>query len=190
MMGAISTPENVKLFFSVIYSDEDIFLESKKVLKSIFGDIEDKCLEMKFDFTDYYDAEMGGNLYRNMIFGRELKTPEGLYKAKIRTNLIEDSLMVNGKRRVNIDPGYMDSGKIVLFTTKDYTHRVYAGEGIYGESTLFFKNGTYNAWPWTYPDYASAEMIKFFNEAREKYRGQIMNMAKDRSKGKGYGVLY
>jgi len=34
---------------------------------------------------------------------------------------------------VNIDPGYISLGKLVLASTKDHAHRLYLGEGVYGE---------------------------------------------------------
>ena len=98
-----------------------------------------------------------------------LRSKEKAAEIKLITNRIEDRFRKDRKRTVNIDPGYVTEAKLVLLTTKDYTHRVYIGKRIFAESTLFFQDGTFKSWPWTYPDYASAEMVSYFNQVRELY---------------------
>jgi hypothetical protein len=78
----------------------------------------------------------------------------------------------NGRRRVNIDPGYVADMKLVLATTKDAAQRVHLGRGIYAEATLHFVSGCFQAQPHTYPDYAADEAIAFFNEVRARYMVQ------------------
>ena len=77
------------------------------------------------------------------------------------------------KRRINIDPGYINAGKLVLATTKDWQHRLYLGEGIYGEVTLRFKGVSFSVWEWTYPDYQTADYIEIFNLIRELFMRKI-----------------
>jgi hypothetical protein len=86
------------------------------------------------------------------------------------TNALEAKLSKEGKRTVNIDPGYIDMAKLVLFSTKDYTHRLYLNKGIFAEVTLYYKDDTFNPWPWTYPDYKSSEYIAIFNHIRGLYK--------------------
>ncbi|MBI5756814.1 MAG: DUF4416 family protein [Nitrospirae bacterium] len=69
-------------------------------------------------------------------------------------------------RPVNIDPGYITLAKVVLASTKDYSHRVYIGKGIYAEVTLSYENKTFRPFSYTYPDYRSDEYIALFNMAR------------------------
>ena len=83
-------------------------------------------------------------------------------------------LSSNNKRRVNIDPGYISLDKLVLFTTKNYSHRIYLNEGIYAEVTLKFERKSFVPLPWTYPDYKTLEYIDFFNKIRETYKDQIL----------------
>jgi hypothetical protein len=75
-------------------------------------------------------------------------------------------------RSVNIDPGYLDLAKLVLFSTKDYTHRIHVGKGIFAEVTLYFQDDSFNAWPWTYPDYKTKEYIGIFNTIRGIYKSK------------------
>ena len=70
---------------------------------------------------------------------------------------------------MNIDPGYLTLSKVVLLTTKDYTHRIYLAGGIYAEVTLRYKSGTFNPWDWTYPDYKTPEYVNIFNHIRDIY---------------------
>ena len=80
---------------------------------------------------------------------------------------------VNEKRLVNIDPGYICPAKLVLATTKNYSHRIYLNKNIYGDIHLQFSNGTFQSQPWTYPDYQNKENIRFFNALRKRYLEQL-----------------
>ncbi|MDD5174791.1 MAG: DUF4416 family protein, partial [Candidatus Omnitrophica bacterium] len=99
-------------------------------------------------------------------------------KTKILSNKIEKILSVNGKRTINIDPGYVDLAKLVLFSTKDYSHRMHVGRGIFAEVTLHFKDEKFTTWPWTYPDYKTDAYISIFNYIRELYKSELKNRTK------------
>ena len=70
---------------------------------------------------------------------------------------------------MNIDPGYVCHSKLVLFSTKDFSHRIYVGDGIYAESTLEWRGREYITHPWTFPDYRTDEYRNFFAEVRVRY---------------------
>lgn len=119
---------------------------------------------------------MGTDLQRVFFFFEQPIEQDKLSDIKIVTNEIENIYMNNAahggpKRSVNIDPGYLTLAKVVLASTKDYSHRIYIGKGIYGELTLYFINNTFNPIPTTYPDYRSKEYIDMFNGMRGKVRG-------------------
>lgn len=86
---------------------------------------------------------------------------------------MEGKSSVNGKRRVNIDPGFVALDKMALATTKDATYRIYLGNGIYVQSTLYFQQKTFHPWPWTYSDYKMDMSIEFFNKVRELYKSAL-----------------
>jgi hypothetical protein len=67
---------------------------------------------------------------------------------------------------------------VFLASTKNFIHRIYLTRGIYGEITLSFVDGTFRPSRWTYPDYQTAESIKFFNEARSRYMQQLKREGK------------
>ena len=73
-------------------------------------------------------------------------------------------------RPLNLDPGYLTEAKLVLATTKDRDHRLYLSRGIFAEVTLHFHRGTWEARPWTYPDYQRADYHEFFLRCREYLR--------------------
>jgi hypothetical protein len=77
-----------------------------------------------------------------------------------------------GRRNVNLDPGYLTPAKVILASAKDNIQRIYMNNGIYEEITLFYKDGTFNAFEWTFPDYRQS-YIPFFNALRKKYSEQI-----------------
>jgi hypothetical protein len=99
--------------------------------------------------------------------------PDAFADIKIKTNEIEEKLKGGENRTVNVDPGYIALSKLALATTKDYVHRIYVGKGMYAEVTLYFKDGTFQSFPWTYPDYKTPEIISIFNHIRGIYRQQI-----------------
>ena len=43
-----------------------------------------------------------------------------------------------------------------------FTHRLYLGQGVCGDLTLLYQDDSFQPLPWTYPDYAHAEIRTFF----------------------------
>lgn len=176
-MGNIRPAGRVKLITGLISNDAALFDKARRILEKKFRnkvDFESDILD--FVHTDYYNEEMGRNLKRRFLsFKREVPL-KNVENAKLISNKIEKKFSLNSKRAINIDPGYLDLSKLVLFSTKDYSHRIYVGNGIFAEVTLHFKNDTFNAWPWTYPDYKSESYISIFNSIREifKNKGQAV----------------
>ena len=64
---------------------------------------------------------------------------------------------------MNLDPGCLSAGKVVLATTKNQQHRIYLGSGIYAEVALRYRDGRWQPWEWTYPDYRSPEYAQVFD---------------------------
>jgi hypothetical protein len=72
------------------------------------------------------------------------------------------------RRRVNLDPGYVFGGGLVLSTGKFAGHRLYLGERIWGELTLFYRRG-FQTLPWTYRDYQSPLLAILLAEMRKAF---------------------
>ncbi|HOJ43076.1 MAG TPA: DUF4416 family protein [Syntrophorhabdaceae bacterium] len=173
-MGNIKPPKPVALFSSIIYNSEEPLFEALKTLEKNIGAIEDKTHVMLFNHTGYYEKEMGSELKRIFILFNTLINRESIVDIKLMTNDMEKHLSINEKRQVNIDPGYISLENIILATTKNYTHRIYLGSGIYADLTLIFKKGTYTPLEWTYPDYASNDIISIFNNWRNLYKRKLI----------------
>jgi len=173
-MGTARRPEKVKMIVALLLNDTALLGRVSRTLeRSLRNRIDFESSLVDFVHTDYYREEMGRDLKRKFLSFADNIPLKDIEKVKLITNRIEKRYSERGKRRINIDPGYLDLSKLVLFSTKDYTHRVYIGRNIFAESTLFFQNGTFNAWPWTYPDYASRELIAYFNEVRNIYMDDL-----------------
>lgn len=172
-MGNVRPAEKVKLITGLISNDIALFDKVKLILEKKFRnkiDFESPALD--FVHTNYYDKEMGPNLKRKFLSFKKMVSLEGIGNTKLISNKIERKFSYGNKRAINIDPGYLDLSKLVLFSTKDYSHRVYTGAGIFSEVTLYFKDETFRAWPWTYPDYRTEEYISIFNSIREHFKAQ------------------
>jgi hypothetical protein len=74
---------------------------------------------------------------------------------------------------LNIDPGLLSAERLVLATGKNYSHRIYLGQGIFGDLTLIYERGSFRPLAWTYPDYRQEEAIWMFNKIRERYLREI-----------------
>ncbi len=172
-MGIPKKPKPVKLIIGIIFSNLKIFDQAQKFLIKKFGRIDKESKFFPFDKTDYYTEEMGENLQRKFLSFENFVQPEKIAEAKIFANKLEEKLSRNGKRQINLDPGYLTDSKLVLATTKDYYHRIYLGKGIFAEVTLYFEKGSFRCFDTTYPDYRTLEYISFFNEARRIYLEQI-----------------
>ncbi|MCX7913175.1 MAG: DUF4416 family protein [Thermodesulfovibrionales bacterium] len=165
-MGQPHFPAKALLFVGILYYKDDYYIKSLQQLKSHFGEIAMITPSMEWNFSDYYQEELGSNIFRRFIFFKDLIEQDSIADIKIITNQIEKELSTNKKRNVNLDPGYLTPAKIVLATTKDYSHRIYLKRGIFAEVTLIFKKDTFTPHLNTYKDYRSKEYIDIFIQAR------------------------
>ncbi|MEJ2068679.1 MAG: DUF4416 family protein [Deltaproteobacteria bacterium] len=168
-MGRIGVPKPVKLIMSLIGSDDRLLHQVIQILGERYGEVDFTSDILPFDFTDYYTVEMGEGLFRRLITFSPLIPRETLVRIKQETNEIEEQFALEGKRRVNIDPGYICAEHLILATTKGYTHRPYLGEGIHADLTLIYREGQFRPLDWTYPDYASSQVREILQRVRKQY---------------------
>ncbi len=161
---------------SFLFGQEEVLRSVLLATSHQYGMIDFLSEPLPFDFTDYYEPEMGSPLWRRIAGFEPLIFPETLPRIKLKTNQLEaEHRNARQGRAVNIDPGYIAASKFILATGKDYSHRLYLGEGIYGDLTLIFREGGYVALPWTYPDYASEPLRGLLNLLRQRYLWQLKN---------------
>jgi hypothetical protein len=175
-MGTPKKPPPVLFFASVIFGNRDAVGPAERELETMIGSIREKTPPAPFDHSDYYEDEMGANLTRFFVLFEPLLARDRLAEIKLATNGVEDGLCLKGRRRVNIDAGYMSLEHVILATTKGFAHRVYLGRGVFADLTLIYRNGTYRPLEWTYPDYGSPAVISMLNEWREGYKRTLKTM--------------
>ena len=176
-MGIIKEHPPVKLITAITYCSgidaESVITELEKLQSPV--DKRSGIYEFS-QFTSYYELEMGNNLRKCFVSFIELINPEGLPSIKIKTNSLEEKYNIGNKRQINIDPGYITQAKLVLATTKNYSHRIYLGNGIFGDVHMHYSNKIYRPQPWTYPDYKDENNVIFFNDVRQRYLEQLANI--------------
>ena len=170
-MGATYDFEKEKLIIGVIYHEKETLEAAMSILVSEFGPIEDVSEEFSFseEFSTYYDDEIGGEGFRRIYSFRDLVDPSRQAEIKTRTNEIEAEFSILGNRKINLDPGFINHGRLMLATTKETGFRVPLKDGIYTELTLFWARGGWQKFPWTYRDYQSERVQKFITKVRKSY---------------------
>ena len=162
-------PKPAKLIVGFFLKDRSLAGEIARKLQERLGDVDMVSPWHDFDFTTYYDREMGSPLSRRLIVFKALVEQRRLAEIKLATNRLELAYRQEGRRRVNIDPGYLLAERFVLATGKNFTHRIYLDQGIYADLTLIYCKGGFRTLPWTYPDYADSRLIDFLTLVRNKY---------------------
>lgn len=170
-MGNLNLPEEGKLFCGLlIFPSLDIDM-IHKALEDLFGPIDSVSEIFPFDFSDYYAPEMGTGLRRQFVSFEKTVPMDTLAEVKTHTNILEKRWMIEEKRRVNIDPGYLSLSQVVLASTKNFFHRIYLRDGIYAEVTLHYrKKKGWTPFEWTYPDYQSETALSFLSHLRTIYK--------------------
>ena len=168
-MSVPHPPLPAKLVVGLILARRDLLTLLAAELEAAFGRLDGVSAWMPFDYTTYYAREMGPELFRRVLAFRTMIAQEQLPDIKLATNAIEQAYAVDGRRRVNIDPGYLSLERLVLATGKNYSHRIYLKQGIFADLTLIYQRGGFQALPWTYPDYADPPLRRFLLAVRSKY---------------------
>lgn len=165
-MPAHAGPEEALLFLAVTFRPD---FEEHVLLHEVipqFGTVQLQRPVFAFDYSDYYEAEMGPDLRKTFFIFSGRFSADYCVQTKLQAMELEKKHAVSGKRRINLDPGYLTLAKLVLTTSKNFDHRVYLAQGVFADVQLRYRGGRFVANPWTYPDYKSTESLKFFEQAR------------------------
>jgi Domain of unknown function (DUF4416) len=167
-MAELKMPPPGKVIIGVITCDLAVMGSAQTLLEKELGPVENKSPIIDFDFTDYYEVEMGKNLLRLWLSFAQPVFPDKLREIKLKTIELEKKFFdANGNRTINLDPGMLTLSNLILATTKNYYHRIYLGQGIYAEVTLVYRHNNFEPLVWTYPDYRTDTALSFFMTARK-----------------------
>src|SRR3972149_1205694 len=176
-MWNVKEPKPVKLIIGILAADHQCLHTAVEAIDAKFGKTDFVSDVWPFDKTDYYKDQTGPRILRQFVSIERLIDPGLLAKIKHKTNKLEQKLAAKlalpVPRPVNLDPGVIEPSKLVLASTKNYSHRIYIGKKIYAEVTLIFDKGNWRPLEHTYPDYRQQCYFDFFAKVRNKLLEQL-----------------
>lgn len=176
-MWKLNNPKPVKLIIGILAADHQCLEAATGALEKQLGAIDLVSDAWLFDKTDYYKDQTGDKIVRQFVSIKKLIDPGKLAKIKHKTNRLEQKLArklsLDLFRPVNLDPGIIEPSKLILATTKDYSHRIYIGKKMYAEVTLIFEAGNWRHLEYTYPDYKQQSYFDFFDKVRIRLKEQL-----------------
>lgn len=175
-MAKVQNIDPVKLFVAVLWSDEKLLKMAIEKMQEKWGMIDFVGEDKAFDVTDYYVSEMGEKIQRRLISFKNLVMPDCIAEAKLLCNAIEDFLQEDGKRKANLDVGYLDHSKIVLASAKFAGQKIYLDRGIYADMIMRFAHGKYQSFEWTFPDFKDGRYQEELIKMRKIYMIQLREM--------------
>lgn len=176
-MGIPREPKPAKYFVALLSSNQEYLAGVENDLINVLGAIDCRSQTLCWGVSPFYEKEMGPKLLRRFVSFDPLRSPEKLAEVKLATQQLEEKhrnpRMQPSGRRVNLDPGYLEAGKIVLASTKNASQRIYLRSGIYAEATLLYYESGFHACSYTYPDYLWPETLAFLTSLRSIYLKQL-----------------
>ncbi len=175
-MAAPTEPAPVLLILGTLHVDAEAHAEALARCVAKFGPIADRIGPFVWEHSRYYEPEMGPGIVRWFYRFVRPVSPAELVEIKWFTNGVEDALTRDGRRTVNLDPGLISRGNMVLATAKPRHQRVYIGKGIYGDLTMTYHSGAFQPLPWTYKDWGSDEARAFLGKGRRVLKALLKSM--------------
>ncbi|MFN3813801.1 MAG: DUF4416 family protein [Aquificaceae bacterium] len=151
------------------------YTEEKK-LESFLSSLNVEHITEPFFFPHiqkYYSKEMGENIFKVYASLRGLINGKNLVDFKLWAINQEAIFSQDRKRRLNIDPGYVDESHLVLTSSKKRGGRLYLGRGVYAEMEYLFVHGGFRALYWTYADYRDRKVKGFFEMVRRGFLDEL-----------------
>lgn len=176
-MWTLKKPEPVKLIIGILAANETALNAAVEMIKDKFGKCDLESQAWPFRHTEYYAKETGSEILKKFITIEKPIKPGKLAAIKLKTNKMEAKLAkmpgIGFSRPVNLDPGYIEPSKLVLASTKNFSHRIYIGKKIWAEVTLVYNKGKWISFEYTFPDHREERYHGFFSKVREKLVEQI-----------------
>jgi len=176
-MWKLKKPKPAKLIMGVLAADDNALHAAMNAIIARFGRTDIVSDIWPFKHTDYYQDQTGDNILKQFASFEKLISPGKLADIKLATNRIEQrlakKLALDVNRPVNLDPGIIEPSKLILATTKDFSHRIYIGKKMYAEVTLLYQKGVWRSFEYTFPDHKEQCYHDFFTKVRTKLMEQL-----------------
>jgi hypothetical protein len=171
-MARPQKPPKGRLIVSIIYNSMDGLADGLKLLEKQFGRVQCETIEISYTSKEYAE-EMGEQLQRRFYSFERLVERDRLPEIKALCHKIEkqfgDLVHDYAFRTINIDPGILTPDNVVMASHREFNHRVYLGEGVFGELTLVYSRGRFVRLPWTPAEFCEGEAIDFFLRVRDSF---------------------
>jgi hypothetical protein len=162
----------VKPAVGILVQDRACIGDVLSELSKVFGPHDIVGEWRDFSHSNYYAEEMGERLSRCFVSYERLVRGEDAAKFKSATSAVEDKFRVDGKRRANVDAGYIDANKFVLMTGKHGGHKIAVANGVWADLLLWYNKG-WEAMPWAFPDFRDGGHFETFVKMRRRYKEQV-----------------
>src|SRR3989339_1006295 len=113
-MSRLVEPDPVKPVLALFSADRSTMKQAALRFEELAGVLDYAGPVAPFGWTAFYTEEMGGALVKRLLSAETLMDPTRLIELKIGCRGIEDDFLVDGRRTVNLDPGYLAGDKLVL----------------------------------------------------------------------------
>ena len=146
---------------AIMYSSLENFDKAKEELILKYGAVKAESNSYDFNFTKYYEPEMGAGLKKKfIIFSKEI-SKEDLIAVKFFITEVEEKFSDSSNRSVNIDPGYLSSTELVLATWKGKDFKEKISDNVWAHKVLGFKGNEVEEYFHTFADYRVKENQEF-----------------------------
>ncbi len=169
-MSYARLPKPALPVFGLLLAGEVSLDAVKGAVEEAFGPLGEITTPTSFRRSGYYEREMGETITRLWCAAKEPADRGELPAWKRRACEIETRFTKEGKRRLNLDPGYLTLTQVVLASCKPSSYRVHLEGGIWAEVEYRYEWGGFVPLPWTYPDYRDPGALAFFDALRERLR--------------------
>ncbi len=173
-----------RLFCGCFSAFPDLLAGIGPRLEALWGPIARRSAPLEFPDTRLYAPAMGRGLTRIFYVFGGLFPQDCLPAAKRAACALEEEIAREASwpvpRPINLDPGLVSEGRLVLASTKDRGHRLPRADGVYEEITLLFFEGAFQPLLWTYPDFRAPDVRAFFEQVRAEFLGETREIRKRR----------